>query len=71
LAYERTQPDTDPTPHEIAQRCAGIRSGWSASEEQRRRCYGFDARWQPPSVPNDPDDTADEADAMERPYGDI
>ena len=27
----------DPTPAEIAERCAAIRMGWSPEEEQRRR----------------------------------
>jgi hypothetical protein len=44
----RTRPPAaDPTPEEIAERCAAVRLGWSAEEEARRLC-GKPDRWRPP-----------------------
>ena len=44
----RTRPPSDdPTPEEIAERCAEVRRGWSAEEEARRLC-GKPTRWRPP-----------------------
>jgi hypothetical protein len=41
------QDSPDPTPEEIIERAAEVRSRWSAEEEARRLCCGF-KKWRPP-----------------------
>lgn len=41
--------DDDPTPEQIAERCAVIRRRWSKTEEAMRLVGGASTEWRPPS----------------------
>jgi len=43
------EPDTGPSPEEIAERAAEVRARWSSRERARRIVGGPPRRWRPPS----------------------
>lgn len=48
--HERKEcPTDDPTPDEIAERCAEVQSRWSLADRKARACKGVVASWSPPA----------------------